>query len=258
MMFMQDLGTTILLLDGKTDATKMTTWKAALREGADLVAINADWYSNGNINLGYTLVTYLAWRILGDAKYDWREVLQDAKTPAPHSGGDPTRPYGLVVETSPSWPLGSDGVAFFTEQKQPGWPVGYDGEYTMVQLDVLTRLALLTGDPDVTLLASQLLNKTLERTNLTTWIVDCANGTRHTATPWDRLLLSPAMHVLKTLGRSIPDDVLLSHWAAVEAEYRSGPIMLRPSVNYYKGLGGWVGLVALNDLVGRGIVARVV
>lgn len=266
MMFMQELGVALLMLKDVSDPTKVATWTGMLRQGADALIAQGHpkWYSNGNINLGYSLALYLTWRVTQEPTYAtaYRDALAFALAPTvPKWDG-----CGLIEERPNSWHDPIDGRAYLTESG------GFDAEYTQVQLDILVRLALLAGDAPVeytdqrgslrstTLpdLANKLLNTLLPRVSSVYWSIDTSYGSRHLGPGRSALLGSAALNALTDLGvRHFKPAVLESQFAAVDSMYRSTPILLRSSVNWYKMLGGQVGTILLSSLVQRGDVEQV-
>lgn len=233
MFFCQELGTAYLLLEPEPHfiAEQADWWKQALTKAADylIAAGHVVWYANGNINLGYTLVLYLAARITGQARFAaaYQQSLWFTQFP-PH----PWEALGLQLTARPTTAAAADGAGYFTENG------GFDGEYSGVQLDVLTRLWVLSGDPVVERLLRLVYASVMAKVDTTTWMLD-SGGTRHAA---GRLVdfTSPAHDILG--GPS-------SHWAAIDATFRRQFAVSNP--NYYRQLSSQVGVFILAGAVPR-------
>lgn len=220
MFFANALGSAAVITRGTLDATHKITWAKSVARAADYLVANGNlrWYTNGNINIGNALTMALAARLTGNPAYKthFETALQFAiSPPQPRWAG-----YGLHYTKKPTRADGSDGKAYFAEAGAGG--IGYDPEYSMVQLEMLTRLYLVTHDARVSRLMNLVLNQLLDRVNKTTWIMDASRGTRHTEAvrnfPFDTSGLSVAV----TLGgRTDLRPLVAGQVAAMERYLRS-------------------------------------
>jgi hypothetical protein len=178
MFFGVEFGTTYHLLAPYLSASTRLNWQASLAAAANYLinSGNTTWYSNGNINLGYTEFLYLVWQATGESQFEtaynasWSFTMDPPQWKFPGSG--------WVVVTPSTSADGVGGTGYFTEAGPGG--NGYDAEYSMLQLDVASRLYLLSGDPRALYVANMLIDMETPLVNTTTWLINTSDGTRHT------------------------------------------------------------------------------
>jgi len=178
MFFGVEFGTTYRLLAPYLSAATRGAWQRSLAAvGNYLMTSNSTtYYVNGNINLGMTELLWLIWQATGQSQFlqdynnSWNFILDPPQSKFPGSG--------WVTVQAPTQADGSDGSGYFTESGPGG--NGYDSEYSSLQLDVASRLYLLSGDPRALRAANMLINMEMPRVNTSTWKLDTSNGTRHT------------------------------------------------------------------------------
>jgi hypothetical protein len=191
-------GTTYLELSPVLGARRRARWQASLSAAASYLIRNGNlsWYTNGNINLANIELLFLAWRATGDEKfhaaYDkaWEFTL--------HPPQDRWPGRGLVIVRAPTRANGADGSGYLTETGSDG--TGFDAEYSELQLDVASRLYLLSGDPRALRLANLLVNMLLPRIQTTDWLLNTSDGTRHTQPVRTQPLITSAFAVLGLHG----------------------------------------------------------
>jgi hypothetical protein len=197
MFFGVEFGTTYHLLSGVLDPATLARWQQSLAAAADYMIRKGTltYYTNGNINLGEVEFFYLVWQATGNAKYDLAYEQEWATTLTPNQlqwpGG------GLVISKAPTVANGSDGSGYLAEIGPGG--TGFDAEYTELQLEVASRLFLLSGDPRALRIANLEVNQLLPRVN-SSWMLDTSAGTRHTALNRSVNFLTPAFTVLNLFG----------------------------------------------------------
>lgn len=192
-----EFGTVYQLISPYLDPATRIRWQASLAAAANfLVSSKAStFYINGNINLGFAEFFYLVWKATGDPTFlqdynnEWTFLL------APPQNSFPGK--GLVITKAPTQADGSDGSGYLTETGAGG--TGFDPEYTSLQLDVASRLFLLSGDPRALRLANLEVNMLLPLVN-SSMRLDTSNGTRHTQSDRYVGLLSSAFSVLSLFG----------------------------------------------------------
>jgi hypothetical protein len=239
MMFAHELGTTRLLIPASVlgDA-RAKRWDDALTQAGDLCALNARWLANGNINLGYCLAIYLAARVTGLQRL--RDAFQQAWAFTMRH---------LVVTQTPSWTTQTVGAAYFTEDG------GYDPAYQQVQLDTLSRLTVLSGDPFVAGVMNLCFNQ-IRKDVGADFSLDVSYGSRHKNTVWQRVpFTTPAAELLVTRGRAGLRAFADGQWPEVDAAFRA--TMTYSNVAMMKNLGGQVGTLLVDALIARGELERV-
>jgi len=217
MFFGVEMGTTLLQLSPGLDPARQAAWAASLGRAADYVISSgfSTWYANGNINLGYVELLYLAWRATGASRF--LTAYENAfgfvlDPPQDRFPGD-----GLRIVKQPSSADGSDGAGYLAENGPGG--VGFDAEYSELQLDVACRLYLLSGDPRALRLANLLVNMLLPRVD-DSWQLDTSGGTRHTDPNRKVPYLTSALAVLGwRAGRADLARLVASHLAATTTQY---------------------------------------
>jgi hypothetical protein len=242
-MYARELGVAYLALEPRLDAAHKASWQSAIARAADYLIGTGEvsWYTNGNIELGEIELLYLASRITGQPRFaaayeaDWAFTLAP---PLP-------RWTGFGLQQSP------DGTGYLAEAGT-GAP-GFDAEYTGVQLDVLTRLWVLSRDPRALRLMNLEVDKLLPRVDAA-WQLDTSNGTRHVEAARKVPFLTQALSVLA--GDQRPDlaSPALAQWPAVEQTYRG--TYRYTSVTFYKGLGGQLATTLLAAMSAGGSLAQ--
>jgi hypothetical protein len=180
MFFGVEFGTVYYLLGADLPNAMRQRWQKSLASAADYLINSGSttWYSNGNINLGFTEFLWMVWHATGETRFlnaynaSWQFTMDPPKAKFP---GD-----GWVTVKSPSDPSGSDGRGYFAEAGSGG--TGYDAEYSMLQLDVASRLYLLSGDNRALKAANMLMNMEMPRVNTHSWMLQTSDGSRHTET----------------------------------------------------------------------------
>ena len=137
---------------------------------------------------------------------------------------------------------GADGEAGYLAESGGGVP-GFDPEYAGTQLDVVSRLYVLSGDPRALDLANLLTNALLPRVG-GTWLLDTSGGTRHPM---------PDRRVPFTTPRSPPSAgsagaptsprTFPHQFARINQAYRAA--VHYGSANTYHGLGSQVAVILL-------------
>jgi hypothetical protein len=217
MFFGVEMGTVLTEVAPALDPARQAAWTDSLARAADYVVNGgfSTWYANGNLNLGDVELLYLAWRATGAPRFQtayesaWSFVLAPPQDKFP---GD-----GLRIVKEPSNPDGSDGSGYLAENGPGG--VGFDAEYSELQLDVASRLYLLSGDARALRLANLLVNMLLPRVG-SDWLLDTSGGTRHTEPNRKVPFLTSALAVLGwRAGRGDLAGLVTSHLAATTMQY---------------------------------------
>jgi hypothetical protein len=248
MMFGLEMATAYLALEPALNATRQASWKASLARAADYVisAGALTWYTNGNINVGYAELFALVSRITGESRFaqahdkEWAFV---TSPPQPRWAG-----WGLQLTTVPARADGADGAGYLTEAGNPSNP-GFDAEYTGVQLDIVARLYLLSGDPRALRLTNLIANQLLPRVNAD-WMLDTSGGTRHPEAGRRVAFTTPAIAVLAGNGRTDLESAQAAQFPRIDATYRD--VLRYTSVNFYKGLGSQLSVVLLAAMTADG------
>ncbi|AGL20848.1 hypothetical protein [Actinoplanes sp. N902-109] len=175
MFFANVLGVSAMLLKPSMDPAKYSQWSTAVAKAADFLIAhgNLAWYTNGNIVIGNALTMALAYRLTGITKYSnaYETALSFAVNPSQTRW--PGR--GLIYTTRGSRADGLDSKGYFTEE---GYGIGWDPEYTMVQMDHLSVLYLVTNDSRVHGYLNALINQMDSRISKVTYFLDTSGGTR--------------------------------------------------------------------------------
>jgi hypothetical protein len=207
-------------------------WADAIVRGADYLITSGDttWYANGNINLAYAEVLYLAWRVSGQQRFadayeaEWAFL---NNPPKPRWNG-----YGLALTKLPTAPDGSNGAGYLTESSTG--PPGFDPEYTQLQLDTASSLFVLSHDARVLRLMNLLLDVELPRVS-STFTLDATGGSRHSLyTPF----MTSGLAVLVHYGRNDLASLLPVQADRITSEYAT--YMVYTHSNYYFGLSRWL------------------
>jgi hypothetical protein len=177
MFFGVEFGTTYELLSPYLDPATRRRWQRSLAAAATWLVNHGDamWYSNGNINLGFAELFYLAWKATGEASLlrdynnEWAFVTNPPQNRFPGAGLKIVRPSTARD--------GLNGKGYLAEIGPGG--TGFDAEYTMLQLDVASRLYLLSGDPRALRLANLEMNMLRPRVTPRMMLIT-SDGTRKT------------------------------------------------------------------------------
>jgi hypothetical protein len=242
MMFACELGMCLLVLEDRLDTAHREHYAWAMAQMGDVTLHNAKWWSNGNINSGYALVLYLAWRTTGQDRFKTAYAAQmkfllttDSRSPG----------CGLVLMKRDTKPDGSDGRGYLTESTKPNG-VGYDPEYTQTQLDVLTRLYLVSGDTVALRLMNLLANQLLATLKPgSPFQIDKTGGSRH---PTGTVAMTTgALDVLSRHGRKDLVPTAAEQWKVIDAAYRQ-TFKYAAMENWLKGLAAQVGAMLLDRI----------
>jgi hypothetical protein len=221
MFFGVEFGTAYEQLAANLDPAQRKRWQASLAAAADYL-INkgvVTWYTNGNINLGETEFFYLVWQATKDDKYRQTYEASWSFTLSPPQARWPGA--GLVIVKAPTRSDGADGSGYLAETGAGG--TGFDAEYTELQLEVASRLYLLSRDPRALRLANLMLNMLLPRVD-SAWRLDTSGGTRHTEAVRHVGFLSSALTVLSLYGgRSDLAPLVSAQFTAEEGFFPPGP-----------------------------------
>ncbi len=230
-LFGNELGTAYLLLLPRLGSQRAAVWKSAMIGTSDWLIKNGNlqWYTNGNIVLANALNMALTARITGDPKYE--AAYQQAMSFAISPGNAQWKGDGLVVTKTPTIADGSNGAGYLTE-KGLGSP-GFDADYTQMQLNVATRLYLVSRDPKALWLANLFMNQLLPRVDMSDWLLDTSLGSRHPDAVRHAPFTNSAVTLL-ALDDHRPDmeSMLSSQIANIGQFYRSS-IDYTNVANYY-------------------------
>jgi hypothetical protein len=245
MTFGVELGTSILELRSALSPQRLRRWTDALAGAADFLIANKNltWYTNGNINLGNAELFYLAWRATGDARF--RAAYNQAWNFALYPPQQQWAGFGLrMLPASAVNASGArvGGAAGYLAESGGGIP-GFDPQYTELQLDVATRLWLLSRDPRALRLVNLLLNAVLTRTNTSDWELNGTGGTRHPA-PDGGPVTTPALAVLVLTGhRRNLAGLAVSEFQEINSIYRGSWPYGNPG--YARGYGNEVSVILM-------------
>jgi hypothetical protein len=244
--FVPQSATALIAIGDRLDPATRARWTAAVTGGASYL-INAghvNWYANGNLNLAYAEVLYLAWRVSGQQRFadayeaEWSFLVSP---PAPRWAG-----YGLILTRAPTRPDGSDGAGYLTEDGGSG--PGFDPEYTELQIDTASSLYVLSHDARALRLMNLLVNQELPRVDAS-FTLDATNGSRHSLRT---AFMTSGLAVLVNHGRADLAPLLPVQTARIDSEYQT--FMVYTHRNYYFGLSRWLTPLLL-DANGVGVVA---
>jgi hypothetical protein len=251
MTFASELGRSYLALGNALPHSTRVRWQQALRGAADFLIANGNlaWYTNGNIVLGNAEVMALTYRVTGDPRY-YRAYLQAfAFAIAPSQTRWPG--YGLHLTKTPSRADGSDGAGYLGEAASPDTTPGFDPEYTMLQLDVASRIYLLMRDTRSLRLTNELTNQLLPHVNRQTWSLNTSGGSRHPELGRKVPFTTPALSILAWQGgRTGLSGLAASQFVVINQQYRAA--LTFSNQNFYRGLGDQVAPLrqATNDYRG--------
>jgi hypothetical protein len=239
MFFTLELGNAYLELSDSLGKARRDRWRGAITGAADYLVRNGNltWYTNGNINLGNTAVFYLAWRVSGRASYldaynrSWTFTLSPPQ--------QRWRGFGLHLIRTPRRADGADGAGYLAESG--GLAPGFDPEYSMLQLDVASRLYVESGDPRALRVTNLLVNALLPRVDAD-WALDTSNGTRRPQIGRKVPFITPALVVLADLGgRTALIPRARSQFGRIDREFRGA--LTYSHRNMYRGLGNEAAVV---------------
>ena len=156
MMFASELGRSYLALGRALTQSTRANWRRAMRGAADYLIRNGNlaWYTNGNVVLGNAEVMALTYRVTGEARYHRAYLKAFTFAIAPPQAR--WAGHGLHLTRTPTRTDGADGAGYLTEAGSHGSPPGFDPEYTALQLDIASRIYLLTRDTRSLRLADEL------------------------------------------------------------------------------------------------------
>lgn len=219
MFFDSELGIATVLLKPNLSKARLASWTAAVTRGADFLSTNKNlsWYTNGNIVIGNTLVMALAFRLTGLQKYSdaYETALQFAANPPQQRWPG----FGFKTVKAPTSATGADGKGYFTETGIDG--PGYDPEYTMLQLDQLSRIYLINGDQRIRWYMNMVLGQLMDRVDTAAWTLDTSGGTRKTQAGRKIVFDTAGLVTLSNVGgRTDLVRYLTTQRAAMENEFR--------------------------------------
>ena len=246
--FCEEFGNTLLTLENDLGATRRARWSRSIARAADFLIHNKDvtWYLNGNLNSMVTSIMFFAWQATGDVRYkaaydaSWRFLLAP---PIPRWKG-----FGLHLTHRPTALDWSNGAGYLAEAGARG--PGYDPLYSHLQLTVLARLYLRSGDARALAMANLLMNQELPHVDQRDWLLTTTGGSRH---PEHRVVpfTTPAMTILVNQGRR--DDLaheLPRQLASLDATYLHA-LSDWTQPNMYRGLGSELAVVVQSEQAAR-------
>ncbi|GAA3301737.1 hypothetical protein Dvina_05550 [Dactylosporangium vinaceum] len=235
MFFAVELGSSAIALRPYLDPARYDSWTAAIRKAGEFLVANGNlkWYTNGNINIGNAYVMALAYRLTSDERF--RGYYETALAFAVNPPQSRWAGYGLRYTKQPARADGSDGQAYFAEAGAGG--LGFDPEYTVLQLDLLTKIYLANRDNRVLTYMNLLFNQLMTRVDRTTWMLNASKGTRHTEARRFVYFDTAALHTLALLGgRTDISPYLATQLAAIDREFRSDVPGLGDRAKYALGM----------------------
>lgn len=175
------IGFAALLLKPQISKAQYDRWAKSVTGAANYLVKNKNltWYTNGNVVLGNALTMALAARLsTGDAAAIFTTHYQNAIdfSVAP-TGRWAGRGLRFTKGTSAADP---DARGYFTEEGSNNGrtEIGFDPEYTLVQMEHLASIAVVTGDKDVLGYLNALYNQLETRLDKSSWLYDSSGGTR--------------------------------------------------------------------------------
>ncbi len=198
MFFGVEFGTTYRLLASFLTSAQRARWQRSLAAAANFLISDGDtsFYANGNINLGYTEFLYLVWQATGENRFEQAYDESWAFTLAPPQSRFPG--CGLVTLTTPTRQDGANGAGYLAETGEGG--TGFDPEYSALQLDIASRLYLLSHDQRALRIANMLVNVLMPRINVATWMLNTSGGSRHSQQGREVGFMASAFAVLGLAG----------------------------------------------------------
>ena len=177
MFFATELGMAAITMKPNLTPERYARYGSAVAGAANFLVANGNlsWYTNGNIVVGNALVMALAARLTGVAKYAtyYRTAMAFAVAPPQTKWAG----FGFVTTLDGGRADGQDSRGYFTEAASDRVP-GFDAEYTMLQVDMLSRIYLVNRDPSVLRMINMTTNILLPRVDKLTWRMDTSGGTR--------------------------------------------------------------------------------
>ncbi|MGO9882223.1 MAG: hypothetical protein ACLPV4_04310 [Solirubrobacteraceae bacterium] len=237
--FVPELGTALASLGARISEATRRLWSRSIVRGAEYLirSHSTTFYVNGNINLAYTEVLYLAWRVSREARFAraYNESWQFLVSPP----RDRWAGYGLVVTRRANDSAPARVAGYLTESD--GGRPGFDPEYTQLQLDTAASLFALSHDPRALTLMNLLMNQELPRVS-DNLILNATDGSRHSLyTPF----LTSALALLARYKRPDLASRLPYQTAQLLASYRN--TLQNTSPNYYFGLSRWFAPVLVDS-----------
>jgi hypothetical protein len=237
--FAVDLGVTYLELRRVLATGVRRAWATAIERAAGYLieSGNTTWYTNGNVNLCYIEVMWLAWAITRESRFlsayrtEWLFTMSPSQSRWPG--------FGFHITRKPMSADGTDGAGYLAESG--GGSPGFDPSYVDAQLDTATDLYVLTRARQYLWLMNMLFNQLRPRIN-SAWILDARGGTRRSyLTPF----MDPAVSVLASSGTR-PDLVRLvsAQLQVVEDQYRGAEAFTNAS--FYSGFECWIAMPLLS------------
>lgn len=220
MFFASEVGVAAIMLKETIAQDRLARWTSAVARSADFLVSNKNlsWYTNGNIVVGNALVMALAYRLTGEQRYRelYDEALNFAVTPPQQRWSG----FGFRVVKPATVTRGANGKGYFTETG-PGGP-GYDPEYTMLQLDQLTRIYLINGDERILQYMNMVLGMLMDRVDVRAWTLDTSGGTRKPMAGRKIVFDTAALTTLANLGgRDDLKPYLADQHKALQTMFRS-------------------------------------
>ena len=172
-----ELGTAYDALKDTLDKATRARWRKTLAAEADYMVKHGDtkWYTNGNINLMGAELFYLTWLATQDATYKETFETYLAFTLNPPQTGR-WKGFGLACVKQPTREDGADGMGYLAE-KGAGDP-GFDPAYLQLQMDIASRLYIVSRDARILRLLNLFANMELPRVDQRTWLLDAMGGSR--------------------------------------------------------------------------------
>lgn len=245
------LGMTDFLLRPYLDAATRQRWANAL-SSATMFLVNDGstvWYANGNINLAYTELAWSAWNATGSQAL--KQIFNDSWnfTISPSSAKWPG--FGLIITKAPTFADGSNGSGYLAESNGTDAP-GWDPCYSMTQLDVLAPLYVMSHDSRVLRVMNLEFNQERTRVNPNTWVLNCADGTRHTDAVDNEAFQSSSIAALSMLGGRVgllnevsPELAAERRWFTTSLGAGKSKQYLSDSMLYRRTFGNDIATIAL-------------
>lgn len=196
----------------------------------------APWYINGNRELGALEISWLSWYLDPTTTRRTRYESQRSWVASPTAGSwqpggsGSGLTFGLITLSAPAQEDGRDGSGYFKENhggatNKGFWNIGgavegdadyetvnvngLDWAYSVTQMERATTLLCMTDEVIYARWGNMLMNKTLERLNLTTGVYDGSFGSRHCA-PFSWQQSTGLVHKWRGYGlhASLTDTVL--------------------------------------------------
>ena len=234
-------GTAYELLSPYLDPITKAAWRDSLAAAGNYLISSGSttWYANGNLNIGYTELLWMAWQASGESallrayNQSWSFVLDPPQNRWTSDGW-----YTVATPTSSD---GADGEGYFAESGSGG--TGWDPYYSTLQLDILDRLYLFSGDPRALQAANMIMNLELPLLNTSSWVLNTSDGTRHTGVNQSEFLTSAFAVLGLEGGRTDLLGDILPHLQQYEVWYRWTGQTDNPA--FRRAFGNSIGTIAL-------------